>query len=159
MVMHVAKLIAYRQSAILPLHAVLDGLALGPLMVGGSFAGKKIVDRVSERVFTAIIELTLLAAGVGVSLEGMRWSGMARTVSVLRIARPSGDCKVPGSALTSRRRSGGRAPRGGLAWRTAPGSACPRMGVTRRPAIPRTAGSPVAGRRHRAPLPPGGCVG
>jgi len=63
-VMHVAKLIAYKQSAILPTHALLAGLALGPLMVGGSFAGKKIVDRISERVFTIIIELTLLAAGV-----------------------------------------------------------------------------------------------
>jgi uncharacterized protein len=63
-VMHVAKLIAYKQSAILPIHALLAGLALGPLMVGGSFVGKKIVDRISERIFTAIIELTLLAAGV-----------------------------------------------------------------------------------------------
>ena len=69
-VMHVAKLVAYRQSAILPLHAVLAGLALGPLMVGGSFAGKKIVDRISERVFTAIIELTLLAAGIGFLWKG-----------------------------------------------------------------------------------------
>ncbi|MGC2211002.1 MAG: sulfite exporter TauE/SafE family protein [Candidatus Korobacteraceae bacterium] len=63
-VMHIAKLIAYRQSAILPLHAVLAGLALGPIMVVGSFVGKRIVDRISERVFVAIIELTLLAAGV-----------------------------------------------------------------------------------------------
>jgi uncharacterized protein len=63
-VMHLAKLVAYKQSAILPWHAVLAGLALGPIMVGGSFAGKRIVDRISERVFVAIIELTLLAAGV-----------------------------------------------------------------------------------------------
>jgi hypothetical protein len=62
-VMHVVKLIAYKQSAILPLHAVLAGLALGPIMVGGSFAGKKIVDRIPERVFITIIELTLLVAG------------------------------------------------------------------------------------------------
>jgi hypothetical protein len=63
-VMHLAKLVAYRQSAILTSHALFAGLALGPLMVGGSFAGKRIVDRISERVFTAIIELTLLVAGV-----------------------------------------------------------------------------------------------
>ncbi len=62
-VMHLAKLIAYKRSAILPLHALLVGLALGPLMVGGSFAGKRIVDRISERVFVVIIEVTLLAAG------------------------------------------------------------------------------------------------
>jgi uncharacterized membrane protein YfcA len=63
-VMHLTKLVAYKQSAILPMHAVFAGLALGPIMVGGSFVGERIVDRISERVFVAIMELTLLAAGV-----------------------------------------------------------------------------------------------
>ncbi|HLY42473.1 MAG TPA: sulfite exporter TauE/SafE family protein [Terracidiphilus sp.] len=62
-VMHVAKLIAYRESSVLPLHAVLMGLALGPIMIAGSFAGKKVVDRLPERVFVLIIDVTLLAAG------------------------------------------------------------------------------------------------
>ena len=62
-VMHSAKLVAYRESAILPLHSVLIGLALGPLMVAGSFAGKRIVDRLPERGFVLIIDLTLVAAG------------------------------------------------------------------------------------------------
>ncbi len=63
-VMHSAKLVAYRESAILPLHSVLIGLALGPLMVAGSFAGKRIVDRLPERGFVLIIDLTLVAAGI-----------------------------------------------------------------------------------------------
>lgn len=63
-VMHVTKLIAYRESAILPVHAILSGLALGPIMVIGSLAGKHIVDRLPERVFVLIIDVTLLAAGV-----------------------------------------------------------------------------------------------
>jgi uncharacterized membrane protein YfcA len=63
-VMHVTKLIAYRESAVLPVHAVLSGLALGPIMVAGSFAGKRVVDRLPERVFVLLIDLTLLAAGV-----------------------------------------------------------------------------------------------
>jgi uncharacterized membrane protein YfcA len=62
-VMHVAKLIAYRESAVLPLHAVVSGLALGPIMVAGSFAGKRVVDRLPERVFVLIVDVTLLAAG------------------------------------------------------------------------------------------------
>jgi hypothetical protein len=62
--MHIAKLIAYRESSILPLHAVASGLALGPIMVAGSFAGKRVVDRLPERVFVLIIDLMLLAAGV-----------------------------------------------------------------------------------------------
>jgi uncharacterized membrane protein YfcA len=63
-VMHSAKLVAYRESAILPLHSVLIGLALGPLMVAGSLAGKRIVDRLPERAFVFIIDLTLVAAGI-----------------------------------------------------------------------------------------------
>ena len=63
-VMHIAKLIAYRQSAVLPLHAVVSGLALGPIMVAGSFVGKRVVDRLPERVFVLIIDVTLVAAGL-----------------------------------------------------------------------------------------------
>jgi uncharacterized protein len=63
-VMHVTKLIAYRESAVLPLHAVVSGLALGPIMVAGSFAGKRVVDLLPERVFVSLIDVTLLAAGV-----------------------------------------------------------------------------------------------
>lgn len=63
-VMHVAKLIAYRHAAVLPVHAVIIGLLLGPVMVLGSFAGKHIVDRLPEKVFVLVIEATLLAAGV-----------------------------------------------------------------------------------------------
>ena len=63
-VMHVAKLIAYRESAVLPVHAVVSGLALGPIMVAGSFAGKRVLDRLPERVFVLIIDVTLLAVGM-----------------------------------------------------------------------------------------------
>jgi uncharacterized membrane protein YfcA len=63
-VMHVTKLIAYRQSAVLPVHALLSGAALGPIMVAGSFLGKRVVDRLPERVFVRVIDVTLLAAGV-----------------------------------------------------------------------------------------------
>jgi uncharacterized protein len=69
-VMHIAKLIAYRRTAILPLHAVIVGLLLGPVMVLGSFLGKTIVDRLPEKVFVAIIEVTLLAAGLLFLLRG-----------------------------------------------------------------------------------------
>ena len=63
-VMHVTKLIAYRESSVLPWHAIVSGLALGPIMVAGSFAGKRVVDRLPERAFVLIIDLTLFAAGV-----------------------------------------------------------------------------------------------
>jgi uncharacterized protein len=62
--MHVAKLIAYRHSDVLPLHAVLVGVGLGPVMVLGSYVGKRIVDRLPEKVFVRIIDATLVIAGI-----------------------------------------------------------------------------------------------
>lgn len=69
-VMHVFKLIAYHQSSILPMHAVLAGLAIGPVMILGSFLGKRILDRLPEKVFLWIIEATLLIAGAGFLWKG-----------------------------------------------------------------------------------------
>jgi uncharacterized membrane protein YfcA len=69
-VMHIAKLVAYRQAAVLPGRTIVTGLMLGPLMVLGSFTGKRIVDRLPERVFILIIEATLIAAGLLFVLKG-----------------------------------------------------------------------------------------
>jgi uncharacterized protein len=63
-VMHVTKLFAYKQTSVLTRSGVLIGLALGPIMIFGSFCGKRIVDRLPERVFVAIIEAVLVVAGV-----------------------------------------------------------------------------------------------
>lgn len=62
-VMHVTKLVAYRQTDVLTGGGVLIGLALGPTMVFGSWLGKRIVDRLPEKVFIAIIEGVLIVAG------------------------------------------------------------------------------------------------
>jgi uncharacterized membrane protein YfcA len=61
--MHVVKIIAYRQAAVLSGPAALAGLALGPVMILGSWTGKRIVDRLPERVFVLAIEGTMVAAG------------------------------------------------------------------------------------------------
>jgi hypothetical protein len=63
-VMHVAKLAAYGGAAILTARGVLVGLALGPIMIGGSWVGKRIVDRLPEHVFVLLIEITMATAGV-----------------------------------------------------------------------------------------------
>ena len=63
-VMHVTKLVAYGGAALLTLSSVAIGLALGPVMILGSFLGKRIVDRLPERVFVAIIETVLVIAGL-----------------------------------------------------------------------------------------------
>jgi len=69
-VMHVAKLVAYRQTSILTGPDVLTGLALGPLMIAGSFLGKRIVDRLPERVFVFLIEAVLVTAGLLFLIRG-----------------------------------------------------------------------------------------
>src|SRR6267142_2571576 len=63
-VMHLAKLAAYQGTAILTARAVAVGLALGPIMILGSYVGKRVLDRLPERVFVAIIELVLIGSGV-----------------------------------------------------------------------------------------------
>lgn len=63
-VMHVAKLVAYRQTSVLGAGAIVAGLAIGPLMILGSWIGKRIVDALPEQVFVLIIEGTLVVAGV-----------------------------------------------------------------------------------------------
>jgi uncharacterized membrane protein YfcA len=63
-VMHVTKLLAYGQTGVLSGFAVWAGLALGPVMIGGSYAGKRIVDRLPEQVFVRVVETVLIAAGV-----------------------------------------------------------------------------------------------
>ena len=69
-VMHLVKLGAYAGMAILTGPAVVAGLALGPIMIGGSYVGKRIVDWLPERVFVAIIELVLVGAGVWFLIGG-----------------------------------------------------------------------------------------
>ncbi|HKV49679.1 MAG TPA: sulfite exporter TauE/SafE family protein [Gemmatimonadaceae bacterium] len=69
-VMHVVKLVAYRQGSLLTGAAIIAGLALGPIMIAGSWAGKHIVDRLPEWVFVLLIELTLVAAGLLFLIRG-----------------------------------------------------------------------------------------
>ena len=63
-VMHVTKLVAYGNASLLTASSVTIGLLLGPIMIVGSFTGKRIVDRLPERVFVGVIEVVLVAAGL-----------------------------------------------------------------------------------------------
>lgn len=67
---HISKLVAYRETATLPASSIGVGLALGPLMIAGSFVGKRIVDRLPESVFVAIIEATMVGAGLLFAIKG-----------------------------------------------------------------------------------------
>ncbi len=69
-VMHIVKLVAYRQTAVLTLSGALIGLGLGPVMILGSFLGKRILNRLPEKVFVAIIEGVLIVAGLLFLIRG-----------------------------------------------------------------------------------------
>lgn len=69
-VMHVTKLVAYRSTAILTTTSIMVGLALGSIMILGSLVGKKILDRLPERIFIFLVEATLLIAGLGFLIRG-----------------------------------------------------------------------------------------
>jgi uncharacterized membrane protein YfcA len=69
-VMHVTKLVAYRQAAVLSPIGTVTGLAIGPIMILGSYLGKRIVDRISARAFVLLIELTMTAAGLLFLIRG-----------------------------------------------------------------------------------------
>lgn len=69
-VMHVAKLVAYGTAALLTAATVGIGLVMAPAMIVGSLIGKRIVDRLPERVFVAIIEVVLVLAGLAFLIGG-----------------------------------------------------------------------------------------
>jgi hypothetical protein len=63
-VMHVVKLGVYGSYSLLSIRIVLVGLAIGSVMILGSYMGKRILSRVPERLFPYIIEGVLIAAGL-----------------------------------------------------------------------------------------------
>ena len=63
-VMQLAKLVAYGIAAILTPFMGALGLLMVPSMLAGTWIGKRIVDRMSERLFISIIEVVLVVTGV-----------------------------------------------------------------------------------------------
>jgi uncharacterized protein len=61
--LHLSKIAAYGAGDLLTRQVLLSGLALTPATLAGAWAGKRIVGRISDRVFVMLVELGLLAAG------------------------------------------------------------------------------------------------
>ena len=68
-VMHVVKLATYQGFDAITASAWLYGLMIGPVMIIGSLIGKRIVDRLSPRVFTRVVELAILGFGLWFLLQ------------------------------------------------------------------------------------------
>jgi uncharacterized membrane protein YfcA len=64
MVMHLARGAALARYALLTREAFAVGALLGATMFAGSWAGRRLLDRMSDRVFLAIIEVLLVVMGL-----------------------------------------------------------------------------------------------
>lgn len=61
--MHITRAIVFQRYALLTRDTVAVGLTLGAVMFAGSYAGRRIVDRMSERTFLLAIEGLLVLIG------------------------------------------------------------------------------------------------
>ncbi|MEV6491121.1 TSUP family transporter, partial [Actinoplanes sp. NPDC051633] len=62
--MHLAKIAAYGTGDLLTGPVLLFGVVLTPATMAGAWVGRKIVGRISDRVFVILVECGLAAAGV-----------------------------------------------------------------------------------------------
>ncbi len=69
-IMHITKLGVYGSYALIGIHTLLIGLGIGAVMILGTFLGRKLLDRVPEKIFPYIIEGTLLVSGILFIIQG-----------------------------------------------------------------------------------------
>ena len=69
-VMHITKLGVYGKYSLLDMRSVLIGMAIGSIMFFGSYLGKRILDRLSPKVFPYVIEAVLVVAGIQFLITG-----------------------------------------------------------------------------------------
>ncbi|MFI5912457.1 sulfite exporter TauE/SafE family protein [Dactylosporangium sp. NPDC051541] len=62
--MHLSKIAAYGAGDLLTSRVLLFGAALTPATLAGAWLGKRVVGRISDRVFVLLVEIGLVAAGV-----------------------------------------------------------------------------------------------
>lgn len=69
-VMHVNKIIAYHEYDLMSFQVIKTGLMLGGFMIFGSLLGKKILNRLPEKVFLNLVEIVLVIAGLNFLIRG-----------------------------------------------------------------------------------------
>ena len=63
-VMHVTKLGVYGSYALIGVRTLLIGVAIGVIMILGTYLGKRLLNKVPEHIFPYIVEGTMLVAGI-----------------------------------------------------------------------------------------------
>ena len=62
--MHLTRGAVFSRYALLGRDTLTVGLVLGSIMFAGSWIGRRLLDRMSDRVFLAVVEALLVAMGL-----------------------------------------------------------------------------------------------
>lgn len=62
--MHLTKLGVYGSYALIGIRTLLIGVAIGAVMILGTFLGKRLLNKIPDHIFPYIIEGTMLIAGI-----------------------------------------------------------------------------------------------
>jgi len=62
--MHIAKLASYEGLGVIDASMWVSGLTLGPVMIVGTYTGKKILTRIPPDRFVTLIDSAIVAFGV-----------------------------------------------------------------------------------------------
>lgn len=63
-ILHVVKLTTYQGLGAMDLELWMQGLILWPVMIGGTFVGKRILERLSVGVFLRVVEVAIAVFGI-----------------------------------------------------------------------------------------------
>jgi len=70
--MHLAKTIVYGKYSLVGLTELYYGLLIGVAMILGSWAGKRIIEKLSRRAFLIVVELLLVVSGIQMIISGFK---------------------------------------------------------------------------------------
>jgi uncharacterized membrane protein YfcA len=68
--MQSTKLTVFGGTAMLPPPILAAGVVLVPFMILGAWLGKRLLDRISDRVFAGVVEVMLMVAGLNFLVRG-----------------------------------------------------------------------------------------
>jgi uncharacterized protein len=68
--MHAVKLVVYGGAAVLSLASVAQGLAIGLVMIAGTYLGRQVIGRLPSGRFPVLVEAVLLISGLQLLLTG-----------------------------------------------------------------------------------------
>ncbi len=70
LLMHASKLIAYGGGDALSLRAIYIGMMLGPMLIVGTYLGKRLVNHLPERFFKCIVDIAIVVVGLAFLVGG-----------------------------------------------------------------------------------------